>query len=67
MKGNPLNYSFHNPNTVEDTANFLVKLFVEVNKGKVDEAIRQAAIESPELNAYLPGDKPPAATEVHTN
>ena len=42
MKQSELKFSFHNPNTVEDTANYLLKLFVEVNRGKVDDAIRQA-------------------------
>lgn len=41
-----LNYRFHNPNTPEATADFLVKLFVEVNKPKVEAAIRAAAEES---------------------
>lgn len=52
-----LRFRFHNPNTVEDTADALLKLFVEVNKGKVDEAIRKAAESKPELCAYLPADK----------
>lgn len=67
MKKQELRFSFHNPNTVEDTANYLLKLFVEVNKGKVDEAIRQAAQEMPELNAYLPADKPASSTEAYAN
>jgi hypothetical protein len=48
-----LNYSFFNPNTVEDTADFLLRLFVEVNRPKVDAAIRKAAESVPELNAFL--------------
>jgi hypothetical protein len=35
-----LTYHFHNPNTPEATANFLLKLFVEVNKPKVEQAIQ---------------------------
>lgn len=27
---------FHNPNTVEETANYIAKLFVEVNQTKVE-------------------------------
>lgn len=48
MKETKLTYSFFNPNTVEDTANYLLKLFVEVNQRKVDEAIQRAAQELPE-------------------
>ena len=67
MKQSELKFSFHNPNTVEDTANYLLKLFVEVNRGKVDEAIRQAAQDMPELNAYLPADKPATPAEAYAN
>ena len=35
MKQKKLNYRFHNSNSAEDTANFLCKLLVEVNAGKV--------------------------------
>ena len=51
-----LNYSFYNPNTVEDTADFLLKLFVEVNRPKVDAAIRKAAETAPELENFLPSE-----------
>lgn len=64
MKQSALSFRFHNPNTVEDTANALLKLFVEVNKGKVDEAIRQAAESRPELCAYLSADKPIVTEEA---
>ena len=37
-----LNYIFHNPNTPEETADFLADLFVEVNKAKAEESIREA-------------------------
>ena len=42
MKKRKLNYHFHNPNSVEATADFLAKLFVEVNAPKVERAIRAA-------------------------
>lgn len=35
-----LQYQFHNPNTVEDTADFLLHLFVEVNRPKADRAVQ---------------------------
>ena len=53
MADKTLNYSFFNPNTVEDTADFLLKLFVEVNRPKVDAAIRRAAETAPELEIFL--------------
>lgn len=46
MKKRKLNYIFHNPNTPEATADYLLKLFIEVNKPKVDAAIRKAALNS---------------------
>ena len=36
MKRTKLNYRFHNPNSAEDTADFLCKLLIEVNAGKVE-------------------------------
>lgn len=36
------NYSFNNPNSVEDTAEMLLKLFIEANKPKVEKAIKTA-------------------------
>ena len=42
MKKPKLHYTFHNPNSVEATADFLVKLFIEVNQPTVEQAIRQA-------------------------
>ena len=43
MKKQKLNYIFHNPNTMEATANHLLKVLVEVNTNKVEERIRTAA------------------------
>lgn len=40
-----LNYRFHNPNTAETTADYILKVFIEANFGKVERAIRQAAEE----------------------
>lgn len=45
MKQQKLNYRFHNPNTPEETAEFLFRLFIEVNKNKVERALRAAAEE----------------------
>lgn len=43
MKRRKLNYIFHNPNTPEATADYILKLFMEANAPKVAAAIRQAA------------------------
>lgn len=44
MKRTKLNYRFHNPNSAEDTADFLCKFLVEVNARKVERAIEDAAL-----------------------
>ena len=41
-----LNYSFNNPNSVEDTAEMLLKLFIEANKPRVEKAIKTAVQKS---------------------
>ena len=35
-----LKYKFNNPNSAEDTADMLIELFVEANKPRVEEAIK---------------------------
>ena len=42
MKKRKLNYRFHNPNTAEKTANYLLKVLLEANAPKVEQAIEQA-------------------------
>ena len=44
MKRTKLNYRFHNPNSAEDTADFLCKLLIEANAGKVERTIEDAAL-----------------------
>ena len=44
MKRTKLNYRFHNPNSAEGTADFLCKLLIEANAGKVERAIEDAAL-----------------------
>ena len=41
-----LNYTFNNPNSVEDTAEMLLKLFIEANRAKVEEVIKNAVNDS---------------------
>lgn len=48
MKERKLNYRFHNLNTVEATADILLKVFIEANSEKVEKAIREAAEQFPE-------------------
>ena len=53
MKQRKLNYRFHNPNSAEDTANFLCKLLIEANAGKVERAIEEAAARCAEESEYI--------------
>ncbi len=48
-----LNYRFHNPNSVEDTAEFLCKMLVEINQGKVERALQEAAGVSEPTREYI--------------
>lgn len=43
MKKRELTYRFHNPNPENVTADYLLKVLMEANAGKVQEAIRKAA------------------------
>ena len=47
-----LNYKFNNPNSVEDTAEMLLKLFIEPNKLKVEEAIKNVMNNSDETISH---------------
>jgi peptidyl-tRNA hydrolase len=38
-----MNFRFHNPNTAEATAEYILKIFIEANKEKVEQAIQAAA------------------------
>ena len=53
MKKTKLNYRFHNPNSAEDTADFLCKLLIEANRGKVERAMERAALQDEESDAYI--------------
>ena len=37
MKKRKLNYRFHNPNTAEVTADYLLKILIEANASKVEQ------------------------------
>ena len=53
MKQRKLNYRFHNPNSAEDTADFLCKLLIEANASKVERAIEEAASKCAEESEYI--------------
>ncbi|MBP3618108.1 MAG: hypothetical protein J6J38_08740 [Lachnospiraceae bacterium] len=61
MKTTKLNYRFHNPNSAEDTADFLCKLLIEANRGKVERAMERAASRCAEESEYI---VEPEKTEV---
>lgn len=48
MKKQKLNYRFYNPNTMEATADILLKVFVEANSEKVELAIQEAVGQLPD-------------------
>ena len=50
MKQRKLNYRFHNPNSAEDTADFLCKLLVEANAGKLERVIEEVARKNTDKN-----------------
>ena len=53
MKQRKLNYRFHNPNSAEDTAEFLCKILIEVNAGKVERAFEEATSRCAEGSEYI--------------
>lgn len=53
MKQRKLNYRFHNPNSAEDTANYLFKILIEANAGKVERAMEEAASRCAEESGYI--------------
>lgn len=42
MQRQKLNYRFHNPNPADVTADYILKVFMEVNEKKVEWAIKIA-------------------------
>lgn len=41
MNKSELKFYFHNPNTAEETANYILKVFIEVNRAKVEQALQE--------------------------
>ena len=48
MAKRKLNYRFHNPNPVEVTADYILKVFIEVNAKKVERVMQEVAEKSAE-------------------
>ena len=67
MKQRKLNYRFHNPNSAEDTAEFLCKLLIEANAGKVERAIEEAASKCAEESEYIAEPKDKEVVEETVN
>ena len=53
MKQRKSNYRFHNPNSEEDTTDFLYKLLIEANAGKAERAVKEAALKCAEESEYI--------------
>ncbi len=47
MKQRKLSYRFHDPNPAAVTADYILKIFIEANTGKVEAAIQKAAANLP--------------------
>lgn len=50
MKERKLNYRFHDPNPAAVTADYILKIFIEANVGKVEAAIQKAAETIPDAD-----------------
>ena len=40
-----INYRFHNPNTVETTADYILKVMIEANAGKVEKILQENMVQ----------------------
>ena len=49
VKQQTLNIRFHNPNTSEDTADYLLKLLSEANQKKLEQALQEIKVSSNKL------------------
>ena len=48
MSKRKLNYRFHNSNDPEEMAEYILKIFIEVNQPKVERALQEALDEKKE-------------------
>lgn len=53
MNKRKLNYRFHNPNPADVTTDFLLKMLIEANAGKVEQAIQEVASKCEEHDEYI--------------
>lgn len=60
MAKQKLNFRFHNPNTVEATADYILKMFIEANREKVEQAIEAAT----DVTAAAPTPSCPAMPDT---
>lgn len=60
MKERKLNYRFHDPNPAAVTADYILKIFIEANAGKVEAAIQKAAEAIPDA------DEEPGCCQGHS-
>lgn len=56
MARKKLKYRFHNPNSVEATADYILKVFIEVNGRKVDKILRETMNQRTEEDACNEGN-----------
>lgn len=70
MSRTKLNFRFHNPNSAEETAEYITKLFIEVNQPKVERLIQDALeaqdvqVESFDFKQQLTRQSQCAVTEI---
>nr|WP_317377133.1 hypothetical protein [uncultured Faecalimonas sp.] len=57
MKRKKLNYRFHNPNTAEVTADYILKVFIEANMKKVERVMQEAVNKSAEEDKQSESEK----------
>lgn len=60
MKERRLSYRFHDPNPAAVTADYILKLFIEANAGKVEAAMQKAA------DAVSDADEEPGRCQRHS-
>lgn len=53
VKKRKLNYRFHNPNPMDVTADFLLKVLIEANSKKVERVIAEAALQESGEGEYI--------------
>ena len=56
MQKRKLNYRFHNPNPLAATADYILKILIEVNSEKAERAIRDAVDQVVLETKYDEGD-----------